>query len=108
MVEHGIVILDFGSQYTQLIARRCRELGVFSELMPFDTALEEIKKRQIPNVHFERRAYIAEGMELMLFIHQGKNRPTREVGADIVAGAIPVFDWSYRNGRPGLSEAIFV
>jgi GMP synthase (glutamine-hydrolysing) len=45
MVQSGIVILDFGSQYTQLIARRCRELGVFSELMLFDTPLEEIKKR---------------------------------------------------------------
>src|SRR4051812_531713 len=46
MVENGVVILDFGSQYTQLIARRCRELGVFSELMLFDTPLEEIKKRK--------------------------------------------------------------
>ncbi len=46
MVENGVVILDFGSQYTQLIARRCRELGVFSELMLFDTPLTEIKKRK--------------------------------------------------------------
>lgn len=46
MVQSGVVILDFGSQYTQLIARRCRELGVFSELMLFDTSIEEIKKRK--------------------------------------------------------------
>lgn len=46
MIQSGVVILDFGSQYTQLIARRCRELGVFSELMLFDTPLEEIKKRK--------------------------------------------------------------
>lgn len=46
MVQGGVVILDFGSQYTQLIARRCRELGVFSELMLFDTSIEEIKKRK--------------------------------------------------------------
>jgi GMP synthase (glutamine-hydrolysing) len=46
MVENGVVILDFGSQYTQLIARRCRELGVYSELMLFDTPLSEIAKRK--------------------------------------------------------------
>ena len=45
MVENGVVILDFGSQYTQLIARRCRELGIFSELLLFDTPLEEIRRR---------------------------------------------------------------
>ncbi len=42
---HGIVILDFGSQYTQLIARRFRELGFFAELLPFNIDLEELKKR---------------------------------------------------------------
>lgn len=46
MMLNSVVILDFGSQYTQLIARRCRELGIFSELMLFDTPLEEIKKRK--------------------------------------------------------------
>jgi GMP synthase (glutamine-hydrolysing) len=38
-----ILILDFGSQYTQLIARRVREIGVYSELHPFDMAEEAIR-----------------------------------------------------------------
>ncbi len=38
-----ILILDFGSQYTQLIARRVRECHVYCELHPFDMSLDEIK-----------------------------------------------------------------
>jgi len=34
--HHKILILDFGSQYTQLIARRIRDIGVYCELLPFD------------------------------------------------------------------------
>ena len=40
--QHRILILDFGSQYTQLIARRIREIGVYCEIWPWDVTQEEI------------------------------------------------------------------
>ncbi|STY29133.1 GMP synthetase (glutamine-hydrolyzing) [Legionella wadsworthii] len=39
--QHPLLILDFGSQYTQLIARRVRELGVYCEIHPFNLTQEE-------------------------------------------------------------------
>ena len=46
MQHELILILDFGSQYTQLIARRVRELGVYCEIVPFHYPLEKIIERQ--------------------------------------------------------------
>lgn len=40
---HRILILDFGAQYTQLIARRVREVGVFCEIYPWDASATEVK-----------------------------------------------------------------
>ena len=39
-----VLILDFGAQYTQLIARRVREQGVFCEILPWDVTNDDVRK----------------------------------------------------------------
>ena len=47
-----IVVLDFGSQYNQLITRRIREFGVYSELHPHTVTAEELKKMNVKGIVF--------------------------------------------------------
>jgi GMP synthase (glutamine-hydrolysing) len=78
-----VVILDFGSQFAQLIARRVRELDVYSELLPHDTPLVELERRGA-------RAIILSGGPMSVY-DPGAPRPDPEIWS----GRIPVLGICY-------------
>jgi GMP synthase (glutamine-hydrolysing) len=78
-----VIVLDFGSQFAQLIARRVRELDVYSELLPHDTPYEEIERRGA-------RAIILSGGPNSVY-DEGAPRPDPGVWA----GRIPVLGICY-------------
>ncbi len=100
-----IVIIDFGGQTTQLIARRIREAGVYTEIMPFDTPAERLDPRTVKGIVLSGSPYsvyaedapvpdaavfslglpvlgICYGMHLLIQHFSGRvlNHPTREFG----------------------------
>jgi GMP synthase (glutamine-hydrolysing) len=93
----SVVVLDFGSQYAQLIARRVRELNVYSELLPFDTPWPELERRRPralilsggPNSVYDEGApkpdpAIWAGRLPVLGICYGLQLMARELGGDVV------------------------
>jgi GMP synthase (glutamine-hydrolysing) len=82
--EPGVVaVLDFGSQFAQLIARRVRELNVYSELLPHDTPLAELEARGV-------RAIILSGGPMSVY-DEGAPKPH----ASIWSGRLPVLGICY-------------
>src|SRR5207248_11759674 len=57
MKRESILVLDFGGQYTQLIARRIRELTVYSEIVPHTISIEEIKEKNARGLVFSGSPY---------------------------------------------------
>ena len=47
-----ILVLDFGGQYNQLIARRVRDHGVFAEILPYTTSLDTIRQGNYKGIIF--------------------------------------------------------
>jgi len=102
---HSIVVLDFGAQYSQLIARRIRELNVFSVVLPCTSSLDEIRSQSPAGIvlsggpcsvydadapNTDPRVFelgvpvlgICYGLQLMVHVLGGKVNPakTREYG----------------------------
>lgn len=79
----GVLIVDFGSQVTQLIARRIREAGVYSEIIPFDKAAEAFDRSK-------PQAIILSGGPASVTLHDAPRIPQQ-----ILNSGLPIFGICY-------------
>ncbi len=115
--ERGILILDFGSQLTQLITRRYRELGFYSEVHPHSMPLEQIKKMNPygivlsggPNSVYEAsspRRSIRELVEIapLLGICYGMQLICHDLGGQVEKGAHREYGFNFINYKKALGK----
>ena len=80
-MEEKVIILDFGSQYTQLIARRIREVGVYCEISPYN---------KIPTLDESVKAIILSGSPFSV-----KDENALQINLDTIVGKVPVLAICY-------------
>ena len=83
MTDVSIIVLDFGSQYTQLIARRLREDKIYCEILPYHTSVEEIKAKNPKGV-------ILSGGPSSVY-----NKDAYEVDKDVYKMGLPILGICY-------------
>lgn len=129
----NVIVLDFGGQYNQLIARRVREYNVYCELLPHDTPIEKIKAKNPIGIIFtggpasvtdegaptvSKEIFdlgipvlgICYGCQLMAYERGGKvDRGPREYGKQILkAGKSVLFDGVPETSRIWMSHTVYV
>ena len=129
----NVIVLDFGGQYNQLIARRVREHNVYCELLPHDTPIEKIKAKKSIGIIFtggpasvtdegaptvSKEIFdlgipvlgICYGCQLMAYERGGKvDRGPREYGKQILkAGKSVLFDGVPETSRIWMSHTVYV
>src|SRR5712691_1748687 len=72
----AVVVLDYGSQFSMLIARRIREAGVYSELVPWDTSPEDLN-------HLRIKAFILSGGPASVYDEGAPTLPAYVIGSRV-------------------------
>jgi GMP synthase (glutamine-hydrolysing) len=84
----NVIVIDFGGQYSQLIARRVRELRVFSELISYDTPIEKIKAKK-------PKGLILSGSPYSISVNDNNDNKKYIVSKEIFELGIPILGICY-------------